>query len=151
MTWSFSSVRAYKHDYCTAKTRVIFLESLRKTRASCDETDDVRCCCVTIGAAPARWVDLCRDRKDRTIGIIPIDSWILAFTSKLADSQFVACPEYQDWRGCSAGWADSEQGACGGSFVGHVIPRQHEEGLRSEGADYLWLADDVARGCLRYD
>ena len=93
VTWSFSSVRAYKHDYCTAKTRVIFLESLRKTRASCDETDDVRCCCVTIGAAPARWVDLCRDRKDRTIGIIPIDSWILAFTSKLADSQFVACPE----------------------------------------------------------
>ena len=22
VTWSFSSVRAYKHDYCTAKTRV---------------------------------------------------------------------------------------------------------------------------------
>ena len=90
VTWSFSSVRAYKHDYCTAKTRVIFL--LESARASCDETaDDVRCC-VTIGAAPARWVDLCRDRKDRTIGIRPIDSLILAFTSKLADSQFVACP-----------------------------------------------------------
>ena len=53
--------------------------------------------------------------------------------------------------GRMGGFGAGSQGACGGSFVGHVIPRQHEEGLKSEGADYLWLADDVARGCLRYD
>ena len=95
--------------YCTAYIWVRRRESLSALPAPGlpeHETDDVRCSCVTIAAAPARWVDLCRDRKDRTIGIIPIDSRILAFTSKLADSQFGACPVRRTGVGkFSTGWA----------------------------------------------